>query len=130
MQFPNQNPFRIGVDIVSVRRMGEAIGRQGKRFLDRVFTKAEQTYCEKKRNKFENYAARFAAKEAVIKAKKGGRGRFSFREIEVARGLNGAPTIHLTPAARKKLGISASAQFELTMAHEREFAIAVVVLFQ
>ena len=122
-------PFKLGVDIVSVRRMREAIERQGNRFLDRIFTKAEQTYCNRKRNKFENYAARFAAKEAVIKAKKGGSGRYAFRDIEVTRGLRGAPSIAITPQARKKLGISSKARFELTLAHEREFAVAAVALF-
>ncbi|MBI4372923.1 MAG: holo-ACP synthase [Candidatus Omnitrophica bacterium] len=121
-------PFQLGLDIVSVPRMREAIERQGARFLNRIFTKAEQAYCEKKRNKFENYAARFAAKEAVIKAKKGGRGRYAFRDIEVVRGLKGEPSIQLTPQARKKLGISPRAKFELTLAHEREFAVAAVVL--
>jgi holo-[acyl-carrier protein] synthase len=123
-------PFKLGIDIVSVRRMREAIERQGTRFLDRVFTKAEQTYCNRKRNKFENYAARFAAKEAVIKAKKGGSGRYAFRDIEVTRGLRGAPSITLTPEARKKLGISSRARFELTLAHEREFAVAAVALYE
>lgn len=123
-------PFKLGIDIVSVRRMREAIERQGSRFLDRVFTKAEQKYCNRKRNKFENYAARFAAKEAVIKAKKGGPGRCAFRDIEVTRGFRGAPSVCITPQARKKLGISSKAKFELTLAHEREFAIAMVALFE
>ena len=121
-------PFQIGIDIVSVSRMRLAIERQGRRFLNRIFTAAEQKYCETKRNKYENYAARFAAKEAVIKAKKGGPGRYAFRDIEVVRGLRGAPTIELNPRARKKLGISSTAQFELTLAHEREFAVAMVVM--
>ena len=122
-------PFQTGIDIVSVSRMRLAIERQGKRFLDRIFTKAEQAYCDTKRNKYENYAARFAAKEAVIKAKKGGSGRYAFRDIEVVRGLRGAPAIELNSRARKKLGISPAARFELTMAHEREFAVAAVVMF-
>lgn len=121
-------PFQVGVDIVSVRRMGEAIERGGSRFLNRVFTKREQAYCKKKRNKYENYAARFAAKEAVIKAKKGGRGRFAFSQIEVTRDLRGAPVIELTASAHRALGISKSARFELSMAHERDFAIAIVVM--
>ncbi|MBI1977522.1 MAG: holo-ACP synthase [Candidatus Omnitrophica bacterium] len=122
-------PFKLGIDIVSVRRMREVIERRGKHFLDRIFTSSEQAYCETKRNKYENYAARFAAKEAVIKAKKGGRGRFSFKDIEVTRNFRGAPSIQLTTQARKKLGISSRATFELTLAHERDFAVAVVALF-
>lgn len=123
-------PFQIGIDIVSVSRMRQAIERGGRHFLDRIFTKREQAYCEKKRNKYENYAARFAAKEALIKAKKGGAGRFAFSQIEVIRGLRGAPGIELTQEARQALRISRSASFELSIAHEREFAIAMVMMFE
>ena len=122
-------PFRIGIDIVSVQRMRRVIERQGSRFLNRVFTKSEQDYCDRKRNKFENYAARFAAKEAVIKAKKGGPGRYAFRDIEVVRGKAGAPSIEINARSRKKMGIPPNATFELTLAHEREFAVAAVAMF-
>lgn len=122
-------PFRIGIDIVSVLRMRRVIERQGRRFLDRVFTKSEQDYCDRKRNKFENYAARFAAKEAVIKAKKGGAGRYAFRDIEIVRGRAGAPSIEIKERARKKMAIPQEARFELTIAHEREFAVACVAMF-
>ena len=121
-------PFEIGVDIVSVSRMRDAIERQGKRFLDRIFTEAEQAYCEQKKNKYENYAARFAAKEAVIKVKGGGKGRFSFCAIEVKRGKNGKPYLFMDKKARKILGIPSQAEFLLTLAHEREFAIATVAM--
>ena len=121
-------PFQIGVDIVSVSRMRRVIERQGKRFLNRIFTKGEQAYCETKKNKYENYAARFAAKEALIKAKGGGRGRFNFRDIEVKRGIHGKPNLYLSAKARHVLGISSKAEFLLTMAHEREFAVATVAM--
>lgn len=121
-------PFDIGVDIVSVSRMKDAIERQGKRFLDRIFNLKEQAYCERKKNRFESYAARFAAKEAVIKAKGGGKGRFHFRDIEVRRGKNGKPFIYLSPPARRALGISPKAKFLLSLAHEREFAVATVAM--
>lgn len=122
-------PFQVGIDIVSVRRMREIIRREGSRFLNRIFTDSEQAYCNRKRDKFESYAARFAAKEAVLKAQKGGRGRYAFRDIEVVRNARGAPSISVKSEARKKLGISLAAKFELTLAHEREFAIAAVILF-
>jgi holo-[acyl-carrier protein] synthase len=121
-------PFQLGVDICSVRRMQQAVQRGGKRFLNRVFTKDEQAYCERKRNKYENYAARFAAKEAVIKAKKGGRGRYAFSLIEVVHGFRGAPNIAISKKARKMFGIPERAEFELTLTHERDFAVAVVVM--
>ena len=120
--------FQIGTDIVSVNRMRQAIERQGKRFLNRIFTAGERAYCEQKKNKYENYAARFAAKEALIKAKGGGKGRFAFREIEVKRGLYGKPFLYLSASARKSLGIKPRADFLLTMSHEREFAVATVVM--
>ena len=122
-------PFQLGIDICSVRRMERAIARGGVRFLNRIFTRREQEYCSRKRTKYENYAARFAAKEAVIKAKKGGSGRYAFRLIEVVRGLKGEPLISISPRARKKFGISKKAKFELTITHEREFAVACVVMF-
>ncbi|OGX06686.1 MAG: holo-[acyl-carrier-protein] synthase [Omnitrophica bacterium RIFCSPLOWO2_12_FULL_50_11] len=121
-------PFQLGIDICNVRRMAQAIERGGARFLDRVFTKAEQTYCSGKRNQYEHYAARFAAKEALIKAKKGGRGRYTLRDIEIVRNSKGAPSLHIDHSARNKLGISATAIFELTMTHEREFAVAAVAM--
>lgn len=121
-------PFKVGIDIVSVRRMKESAERYGRSFLDKIFTAGEQAYCEKKRNKYESYAARFAAKEAVIKAKGGGKGRMHFSAIEVIRGRNGEPAISISPKARRALAIKASAEFRLTLAHEREFAIATVVM--
>ena len=122
-------PIQIGIDICSVRRIQRAIEQHGHRFLNWVFTQAEQDYCNRKRNKYENYAARFASKEAVLKAKKGGRGRFGFRKIEVVRGPNGAPSIHISKSDRNLFGISPAARFELTITHEREFAVAAVLLF-
>jgi holo-[acyl-carrier protein] synthase len=125
-----QPPFAIGIDIADVRRMRLAIERQGQPFLNRVFTAEEQAYCDRKRNKWENYAARFAAKEAVIKAKLGGPGRYSFCAIEVTRGFRGEPGIHISNQMRKKMRIPLNAKFLLTLAHEREFAVAVVVMYQ
>jgi holo-[acyl-carrier protein] synthase len=121
-------PFQIGIDIVSINRMREICQRQGKRFIDRVFTKAEQDYCETKRNKFESYASRFAAKEAFVKAIRGGQGRFSFRQIEVTRNSEGMPSLQVSSSMRKLFKIPANTQFEITMAHEREFAVAVVAM--
>ena len=120
---------KLGIDICSVNRIRLAIERGGGRFLNRVFTKKEQAYCGSKRNRYENYAARFAAKEAVIKAKKGGPGRYAFRDIEVIRGAKGEPSIYISPEARKKFGIPRGARFELSLTHEREFAVACVAMF-
>ena len=111
--------------------MQAAIERRGKRFLDRIFTPREQAYCESKRMRYEHYAARFAAKEAAMKAFEIRReNRYRFREIEVRRGATGKPSIYLSPVSRKRFGVSSKNQIELSMAHEREFAIATVLMVQ
>jgi holo-[acyl-carrier protein] synthase len=110
--------------------MEQMIGRSsGQVFLDRVFSVAEQAYCGSKRMKSEHYAARFAAKEAVLKALKV-RPKKSLRlsGIEVGREATGKPFIRLDAKSRKQLRIPPQAQIELSIAHEREYAIATVVI--
>ena len=118
-----------GTDIVNVKRMKTAIERHGRRFLPRIFSEGERAYCESKRMKYEHYAARFAAKEAVMKVVKGTRvERYRFRDIEVRRHSSGRPYVQLAPATRKRLGLPERYQMELSLAHEREYAVATVLL--
>lgn len=120
---------RQGIDIVEVARLKEAIQRHGERFLDRIFTPGERAYCESKRYKFEHYAARFAAKEAMMKAMEIRRkNRLRFREIEVRRRPTGKPEIQLSPKSRVRFGIPSKARIELSMSHERNYAVSFVVL--
>ena len=121
--------IRQGIDITSVQRMKNAVERHGKRFLDRIFTPGEQTYCESKRTKYEHYAARFAAKEAAMKAFEVRReNRYRFREIEVRRAPTGKPSIYMKPESLKRFRVPVECQIELSMAHEREFAVATVLM--
>ena len=119
-----------GIDLVKVERIEKMIRRMsGKAFLGRVFSAAEQAYCNSKRMKFEHYAARFAAKEAVLKAlkvrpRKGQR----LAGIEVRREATGKPFVEIVRESRKLLRLPARAQIELSIAHEREYAIATVVI--
>ncbi len=118
-----------GIDLVKIDRVEKDIRKGGKRFLDRIFSPGEQAYCRDKRMGYEHYAARFAAKEAVLKAlkirpKKGRR----LAGIEVRREASGKPFIAFDGASRKELRIPARAQIELSVAHEREYAIATVVI--
>ena len=123
------NPIRQGVDIVSVGRLAEAARRHGERFLRRIFTDEERAYCESKRFKFEHYAARFAAKEAMMKAVEVKRkNRFRFREIEVRRRPTGKPEIFLSPENWTRFDVPKGTQIELCMAHERTYAVSSVVL--
>lgn len=109
--------------------MQKAIERHGKRFIQRIFTPAEAAYCETKRMKYEHYAARFAAKEAAMKAFEVRReNRYRFREIEVCRAPTGKPGIYMSKISRKRFRVPDHCQLELSMAHEREFAIATVLM--
>jgi len=118
-----------GIDLVKVGRMEAMILRSGKPFLDRVFSADEQAYCGAKRMKFEHYAARFAAKEAILKALKvrPGRGQ-RLSGIEVKREASGKPYISLSAECRKAWRVPVKGQIELSVAHEREYAIATVVI--
>lgn len=92
--------FGIGMDIVDVPRIAAAIESHGSRYLAKVFTAAEQAYCERYKNPSIHYAARFAAKEAVAKAFGTGIGQHAaFLEIEVERNDAGAPRIRLHGSA-------------------------------
>ena len=121
--------IRQGIDITDVRRMEQAIRRRGKRFIERIFTPAEAAYCESKRMKYEHYAARFAAKEAAMKAFEVRReNRYRFREIEIRRAPTGKPFLYLSKISQKRFRVPPKCQIEISMAHEREFAIATVLV--
>src|SRR5947209_8531022 len=118
-----------GIDICEVARVREAIDRFGQRFLKRVFTPAEREYCETKRNRIERYAARFAAKEAAMKAIGTGLRRgVTWQDFEVGREAGGRPTILIKGKASEfaaKLGMKRAA---LSITHTKEQAMAQVIL--
>ena len=94
----------IGSDLIDIRRIDEAIKRYGDRFLDRIFTAAERQRCDRRANRAEGYARRFAAKEAMSKALGTGfrRGVF-WRDLGVVNLPGGRPTMELTGGALKRL---------------------------
>jgi holo-[acyl-carrier protein] synthase len=118
-----------GIDICEVARVGDAIERFGQRFLKRIFTEAERTYCESKRNRIERYAARFAAKEAAMKAIGTGLRRgVTWQDFEVSREPGGRPTILIRGKAAEfaaKLGMKCVA---LSITHTKDQAMAQVIL--
>ena len=118
-----------GIDLTSVKRLELVMRRGGPAFIQRVFAAAEHRYCRSKRRKYEHYAARFAAKEAVIKALKIPKGKtLGMREIEVRHHATGKPYVRLAPAARKRLRLPSKMQIEISLSHEREYAIAAVLI--
>ena len=116
--------MQIGIDIVKVARVRDAIRKQ-KKFLERVFTDDEIAYCGNKRAAYESYAARFAAKEAVIKAFGERKHGMQMKDIEVVRSVQGVPAIRLPKAVMKKFRIK---KISLSVTHEQAFAVAVVVM--
>lgn len=121
--------IRHGLDMASVSRFKAAAQRQGMPFLKRLFTSSELRYCLDKKMKYEHLAARFAAKEAFMKAVGISRRQsLRFKEIEIRRRNNGKPYIFLSSSARRFFKISVKSQIELTMAHEREYAVAAVLI--
>src|SRR6185503_13036868 len=94
-----------GIDIVEISRIEEILAQRGERFRSRVFTEAEIEYCESRTSKSESYAARFAAKEAVMKALGTGWAEgIAWRDIEVIRAETGAPSLRLSGRAFERLG--------------------------
>jgi len=121
----------IGIDIAEPRRLEEAVGRYGRRFLERIFTPREIAYCERKRNKWERFAARFAAKEAAFKALgTGWRRGVRWQEAEVINQPSGKPTLELSGRARElaeRLGVQ---NISLSLTHSEQFALAQVIFEQ
>jgi holo-[acyl-carrier protein] synthase len=119
----------VGIDITEVYRMRETIARTP-RFVTRVFTDAEQEYCESRgAAAAQSYAARFAAKEAFLKAiKTGWRGKIQWRDIEVMRDAEGVPSLSISGEALGVLDALGSPTIHLSMSHTAEHATATVIL--
>jgi holo-[acyl-carrier protein] synthase len=118
-----------GIDIAEVPRIREAIDRFGQRFIERIYTSGEIRYCDSKANRIERYAARFAAKEAAMKALGTGWNHgVRWRDCEVVRLPGGRPTISFHGKAGEiavKLGMKNAA---LSISHTADQAIAQVIL--
>jgi holo-[acyl-carrier protein] synthase len=118
-----------GIDIAEVPRIAASIERFGGRFLRRVFTAGEIRYCQSKANHAERYAARFAAKEAAMKALGTGWSRgVRWRDIEVHREPGGRPTILFHGKAAEFAEKLGAQHVALSLSHTREQAIAQVIL--
>ncbi|MGA3287836.1 MAG: holo-ACP synthase [Bacteroidota bacterium] len=116
----------IGVDVVDVQRMKDVLEKQGKVFLDKVFSDMEVTYCKTRKKPYIHFGARFAAKEAVAKAMRTGwSGAFHWRDIEVVNDQSGAPHILLSRDVAKALD---QCTVHLSLSHTDNTIVAFVVL--
>jgi len=126
---PGLSILGIGLDIVAVCRIRSAVRRSGERFLKKVFTLAEARYCSGRAREFEHLAARFAAKEATLKALGTGiTGWAALQEVEVVRRPSGKPRLLLRGEALRRalsLGVTAA---HLSLSHTDQIAAAEVVL--
>jgi holo-[acyl-carrier protein] synthase len=118
-----------GIDIAEVPRIAASIARFGDRFLQRIFTEGEIRYCDAKANRAERYAARFAAKEAAMKALgTGWNYGVRWRDIEVSRKPGGRPTLLFHGKAAEFAAKLKTANIALSLTHTAEEAIAQVIL--
>ena len=115
-----------GIDIIEVERIQESIESLGETFLNKVYTKKEIEYCESKnKQKYQSYAARFAAKEAVFKAlskQLDGRYNITWKNIEILNDKNGRPYVNLIDISKE------ITQIDISLSHIKQTAIANVVI--
>jgi holo-[acyl-carrier protein] synthase len=123
----------IGTDLVDIRRIEQTIARHGERFINRIYTETERARAERKANRIDTYAKRFAAKEACAKALGTGfRQGVFFRDMGVVNLPSGKPTLRLTGGALRRLQAITpdgyEAQIDLALTDEPPLAQAFVVI--
>jgi len=119
----------VGNDIFEVSRIQKELRGDGKRIREVIFTPSEIAYCESKRYPEQHYAARFAAKEALLKALAiDGQGGFLWREIEVITEQSGRPGIHLHGSLKQRAAQLSVQKIYVSLSHTRALAAANVIL--
>jgi holo-[acyl-carrier protein] synthase len=123
----------LGSDIIDARRIARTINRYGERFLSRIFTPAERAKADKRKNRVETYAKRYAAKEACAKALGTGfRAGVFWRDLGVVNMPSGRPTMKLTGGALKRLQAvtpaGCEAQIDVSLTDEGPMAQAIVII--
>jgi holo-[acyl-carrier protein] synthase len=113
-----------GVDVIELYRVRQALERRGDRFLRRIYTPDELAFC---RGRISELAARFAAKEATMKALGTGVRGIAWREIEVMPNRRGKPMVNLYGRARQRAEAIGLAGLDVSLTHSREYAVAMVV---
>jgi holo-[acyl-carrier protein] synthase len=119
----------VGIDLAEVGRIQAAIERHGQRFIDRIYTPGEIAYVGRKANRYERYAARFAAKEAGMKAiGTGWRRGVRWQDFEVANQASGRPILRLHGVAATVAESLGVANIALSLTHTTEQGMAIVIL--
>lgn len=117
----------IGIDIVKIQRMKNVVEKWGQRFLNRVFTQREISYCYEKKEPYLSLAVRFAAKEALVKAV-GSAAPVSLTDIEVMNMDSGKPLVKVSGKLKDFFRVQAIKNAHLSLSHEHDYGVACVVL--
>jgi len=126
---PGGEVVGVGIDAVDVERFRKVLGRR-RGFAERVFTQAERTEVAARHDPVPGLAARFAAKEAVMKSLSVGLGAFDFADVEVVRGEGGAPALTVTGRAAALAGERAVAGWHISLTHTASVAMAIAVAYR
>ena len=119
----------LGIDVIEVARLAQAVRRHGERFVDRIFTGAERAACDARGDRVLALAARFAAKEACLKALGTGWAEgLGFRDVEVVREENRPPRLVLHQAAARRAEALGVVRSHVSLTHQPGLAAAVVIL--
>lgn len=119
----------LGIDLIETRRIAEALASGGDRFERRVFTATEREQCHTRRDRAQAYAARFAAKEACLKALGTGWSEgLAFSQVEVVRRANGRPELRLHGAAAARATSLGVTRLHVSLTHQTGAAAAMVLL--
>ena len=125
------NIYGIGTDIVNINRIKNSIRKHNSTFKNRIFTKSEISNCEKRKNKIECFAKRFAAKEALFKAI-GIKNKLDFHDVEVRNSIAGTPKFKIKGTSLKnlkRLFKNKNFKIHLSLSDDKPWAIASVIVF-
>lgn len=112
----------LGTDILEIERIRKSIYEHGEKFLNRLFTEEERLYCDRHQDPIPHYAARFAGKEAVVKALGTGFGKeVSWKDIEIIKDEKGKPCVHFSPKLQVALS---SPTILISLSHEKHYVTA------
>ena len=118
-----------GIDLVKIERIEKIIKKWGNNFIFRIFTPLERDYCEKKKdNKFQSYAGKFAAKEALLKALGLGLREANWKEIEIKNGELGQPIMGTSGKLKNIASTKGVSKYFISISHTKEYAVAQVIL--
>jgi len=119
----------IGIDLVEIERIHDSVEKFGHRFLDRIFTQAEIEYCQRKAHRYQHFAARFAAKESILKAIGTGLSEgITWHEIEIVNNELGKPVFVCKGNFDRILREFGVENIYLSLSHSQKYAIAMTIL--